>query len=620
MMCAIDYSRILTRAGRLLTCAALSCAALCADAPKAPASDAALVERALADLGSGDWVLQWEAVHDLAERRAEQAAPKLEELLSDKNEAWLRAEALVALAGIRKEIAIAKAGDFAKDSNAVLRASALKALGLAGGEAALPALNSALKDTDASVRGEALVALAKISGERAWPAVNQALAGDDALVAIRALPYVGLPEAKLKLLALLGGKDRLARMALLSALKEARQPAMVKPLMLELNKGVDRSMQEAIVAALGAVDAQARNPILLEMLEAGETQQVETVLDLVAATRGVEISDRLEKILPRIEKEIPSAAPRLLRFLASRDADRYAAAFTSRLQSATPEVRLAAIEALGRCKKSDRFALLKPMLMDSDARVSEAVFTALRVATRWSPEEGFVGYLDKALRSSDKAIFRNATGLLRDRLSAQEFPKALALLRPSLAGSSDELREIGISALALAADPEGARQVAETQGFVTRWHVVGPFREKDDESAVEELAGTEKEFDSAKKIRAGDESELSWGTYDVDRTDGGIELQTVLSDERLSRGFAIANFKAAAQTARALVSLDGDVTVLLNGKKLADAKEKKLSVDVELNGGANRIFVKVVRIDGARPNCKIRFVDKNGAAVESVQK
>src|SRR5438034_453784 len=83
--------------------------------------EAALVERALNDLAGGDWILQWEAVHDLTERRAEQAAPKLEALLNSKNEAWLRARALIALAGIRKETALAKALEFSTDENPALR-------------------------------------------------------------------------------------------------------------------------------------------------------------------------------------------------------------------------------------------------------------------------------------------------------------------------------------------------------------------------------------------------------------------------------------------------------------------------------------------------------------------
>ena len=605
------------------------CAAQAAqDAPpdepaKAPPSDAAMVERALNELSGGDWILQWEAVHDLAERRAEQAVPKLDALLGEKNENWLRAEALLALAGIRREAVLPKALEFSKERNPTLRASALKAMGVIGADSALPAIEDALKDSNSGVRGEALVALAKISNGAAWPAVKQALAGDEPLTAIRALPYIDQVDAKLRLLALLESKDRSMRIAVLSALKEARQVSMVKPLMLRLSKEPERVLQEAIVAALSAVDPHFRNPILLELLDTGETKSIETVLDLLAATPGVAVSDRIEKLLPRIEQDVPSALPRIFRFMASRDADRYAAVFAQQLQNAKPESRLAAIEALARCKKSDRFKLLRPLLTDSEPRVSEAVFTAIRVASHWAPEEGFVDYLQNALQSSDKAIFRNAAALLRDRLSAQEFMKAFALLKPRIAGSSDEWRDAAIGALVQAADPEGARQIAAAQGYVTHWQVIGPFRENAGEGPIEALMTADKGFDPTKRIKIGEDVEIGWGTYDVDRTDGGLELQSVLGDERMSSGYAIASFKiGAAQTARAQIALDGDVTIYLNGKKLTAGKEKKQTVDVELLGGPNRIFVKIVRTDNTRPTLRIRFVDKAGAAIEctSLQK
>ncbi len=587
------------------------------EAAKAPASDAALVERALNDLGSGDWILQWEAVHELTERRAEQAAPKLEALLTEKNEAWLRARALIALAGIRKEAALAKALEFSADNDPVLRASALRAMGMVGAESALPSIEKGLKDPESAVSGEALIALAMISRDRAWPLVKEALASADPKAGIRALAFFNSPEASEKLLALMEVKDRTVRVAVLAALKETHPAAMIKPLMLRMSKESERAMLDATLAALSAIDPQIRNPILLDMLEAGETQLVDVVLDLLAATPGAAVCDRIEKLIARMEPGNATALPRMFRFLASYDADRYVTVFTSRLQHAKPEVRLAAIEAMGRCKKSDRFALLKPMLTDSDPRISETVFSALRLASRWAPDEGIVGYLEKALQSPDRKILKNAAMLLRDRLSGQEFLKALAVMKPYLSGNSDELRSVAIGALEQAADPEGAREIAAAQGFMTQWQVVGPLLDKAGESGVEELMTVDKEFDPAKKIKTGEESEISWGAYDVDRTDGTVELQSVLGDERMSSGFAVANFKFAnPQTATAQISTEGDVTLYLNGKKLNEGKEKKQNVEVNLLGGANRIFVKVVRTDNSRATFRIRLVDTQGAAIE----
>ena len=583
-------------------------------------SDSAGVERALNSLDNADWILQWEAIHDLAEQRAELAVPKLQSMLSEKNEPWLRSQALVALAGIRGKEILNSAQELAKSQDAVLRAGAFKALGAIGSDAALPAIEAAVKDADPGVRGEALVALAKISHEKSWPAVSAALGSDDPRSGILALPFVGGDAARDKLLALLDHKDKPTRLAVIAALKQARLPETLKPLVKRLLKEGDRAAQEAIQGALGAFPARARAAAVIELLAANEIVLNDLTLDLLSGSAEPDTCAALVKLLPQLEAGNGWLLARTIRIVASCDADQYAPLFTNYLKSSKADVRLAAIEGMGKCRKLDRFALLKPLITDPDARISETVFNAIRVATRWAPDEGIVSYLNDALVSKEKNIFKNAVTLLRDRLPSAEFPKALALLKPHLSGASTELRDLCVQALTQAADPEGARQIAAAQGYISQWHVLGPLTEKAGDAAIESFAPPEKDVDFTTKFKFGEEPEVAWAGYDLDRTDGWMDMQSSAGDEKGSSGCALAIFKIArAQTAVAQIASEGDFVFFVNGTKVA-AEGKASTVDVQLKDGINRVLAKATRNDPrGRIAFRFRLADKQGGAIESTE-
>src|SRR6185436_19188878 len=120
--------------------------------------------------------------------------------------------------------------------------------------------------------------------------------------------------------ALLESKDKTIRAAALAAIKETHLAALLKPLVARTTKEPDRTLQDATLAALSALDPLTRNPVLLDMLESGDATPSEPILDLIAVTPSTAVCDRIEKLVPRFEQNFPSALSRTFRLLSSFDA------------------------------------------------------------------------------------------------------------------------------------------------------------------------------------------------------------------------------------------------------------------------------------------------------------
>jgi len=167
--------------------------------------------------------------------------------------------------------------------------------------------------------------------------------------------------------------------------------------------------------------------------------------------------------------------PDAFNLLTRLDPDRYRDIFVLYTGYHVAYVRVKAAQAIGQCKKADHFKLLRPLLIDRDHSVCVAAYRILRETTEGAPEGGIVPYLAEALQVGDKRARRTAADLLGERIAPGDVPAAINVLATVLGGKDKEDRAYVAKALTRAADDAARRRIAQAQGYVTDWMLIGPF-------------------------------------------------------------------------------------------------------------------------------------------------
>jgi len=442
------------------------------------AGDPLAVEQALATLKSGDWILKWEAMSQLARWKTKEAVPALKAVLAGQDHPWVRGRALVALAELLGEEMLDQALTSSRDVYPELRAAAVEALGVVGSARGEPLITERLKDVEPSVRNAALVSYARLKRAAAWNTVAPRLTdADPASVrsAIRALTYVATPDAVQKMIDLAEHKDKSVRIEAALALSQARPPDAIPVLLTRMGKDEDLEARAAAQRALTAYDPKVLTPHLLDALRAGDKSLIQPALRLLALQPSTEACDEVAALIREPRAPYLEQAELFLGLLAAVDADRYQAVFARYLTHERADIRRRAIESLARCRNVDLFALLRDSITDKEQPIRYAAFEAIRKATKGAPQEGIVAYLADALQSKDGWTYQSAIRLLGERIAPAEFPKALAALGPFLGGTDTEIRKLAAKALSQTATDEAKRDIARAQGYLTDWKILGPF-------------------------------------------------------------------------------------------------------------------------------------------------
>lgn len=551
------------------------------------------IEQALDDVKSGDWILQWAAMSQLARWRTTGAAPQLKAVLAGKDHPWVRGRALVALADLLGEEVFDDAQARARDAAPELRAAAVEALGILGTPKAEAAIAEHLNDPAPEVRYQAVVAIARVRREKAWDTVRPLLDDKDPQLvrhAARALVHIQTPESHAQAIALLAHSDAGVRVEAARTLGRANVPEAIPALLRRMAADGDAGVRVACEKALAAFEPGALFLPMLAALRGERRECYGAALRVLALRPTREACEGVAALVREPADAYREVLPEAFQLLAALDPDRYTDIFARYLAHPSALVRGKAVESVGKCAKADQFALLRPLLLDREHAVRVAVLRTIRNLTDAAPAEGFPRYLADAIRQGDKAIRRAATDLLCERVPAAELPEVVALLAPVLGGKEKDEREYVAKALAHVGDEAVRRRIAQAQGMVTSWMLIGPFPYDSRNRGFGPAYFPEYEVDFARDYDpiAADPT----ATFRVgDATCGGEKRRAILVQPPTARGAAVrltASFRLELPDGKNLrlataIGLEDDaadsdgaqVEIAVNGQKLLERKLAK---------------------------------------------
>jgi HEAT repeat protein/type 1 glutamine amidotransferase len=297
------------------------------------------------------------------------------------------------------------------------RVEVIHALGTRQSRAAVPAVGPLLQYADAPVRAAAITALGDIGGPAAVAALSAALEQQPPT------------ERSALASALLKCGDRYAaegRKADAEAVfSRLRKPGMPDP--------ARRAATRALILRGGA-DAAS---LLVEQLNSSDTQDRATALLLIRGT------DAASLITARLGSLPPEAQARVITVLADRGQPAAAASIRAAAKQEQPQVRLAAVEALGRVGDASDVPLLLAAATGSD----KALTAAARVSLARLSGPG----VDAALQRSLEQGSLETRGAAIEALGRRGVASAIPALLRAARGTETALREAAIRALGEAA-------------------------------------------------------------------------------------------------------------------------------------------------------------------------
>lgn len=484
----------------LATAIVLAAGSVRAWAQAASPSEAQL-QRALSDLRSGDWILQWQAMELLGQWKTLQAAVPIRELLTrETDRPFLRGEAIKALARIEGRALADQVLRHADDRAWEVRAAAVEALGLLG--SGQKVVEAKLKDPVPAVRYRAIVALAMLDKAQAERTVVYYLKDKDpAMVrsATASLVHVATREATSKLVEQLSHADKDVRLAAAEAIARVRPVQAIAPLVARMAGDEDAGVRQAAQRTLQAYEPSQRVDPLLAVLKGGDAKLYPPAIRILADNPTPEIAREISWMLRLKRQQYEGVLADAMDLLARSNAGEYAAIFEQALGSPEAVVRRKAVECLALCDKCDRWGLLRPLLADADSNVRKAAYQTLRDKTQGEPPGGIAGYLAPALASGDAWTYRAAIAFLGERISPPNAVSAVKALDRFFAMEDGNMRRLAAEALAGAADEEASRLAAARQGFLVDWAVIGSFAGLADANALDRIYPPDRNADP--KIR-----------------------------------------------------------------------------------------------------------------------
>ncbi|MBM4143689.1 MAG: HEAT repeat domain-containing protein [Lentisphaerae bacterium] len=592
-------------------------------------ADRLAVEKTLAQLESADWMLKSEAVALLGKWQLQEAVPRLTAIVDGKNEPWLAGAALVALARISGSNVLARAAGLSDDPAPEIRGAATEALGIIGGAEAIAAVRRRLADADAHVRCRAAAVYAMLLGKDAWKdvagLVEQPPAG--ALEqAARALGYVGTAESRARIEALLATTNVAAQSAVLFGLKDASDPDVV-PLLLQFFAGLPARSELAgpCMDLLQSYGDEFLSGPLVAVFESGNMNVLVAASRLLYAHPTAEPAKALAAALTRMEQPPDELVLAALNALSTPKVGpaRHVDLFSRYLTHRNPQCRARAATCLGLTGSGDLYPLLRPSLADTDRQVVRSALLALgRIPAETSPGEGIVNYLGDILerKDLDYELLRHALNLMTVHGKPEEFPSALAALKPILSGNDGRLRPQAAVALGQLGGQAVARQVAEAQGYVLDWMLIGTFLNDENNSGLTNAYPPEAGIDFktnyvARYIWTGlegrrdedreaiGERKVEWMEWESDQVDGKVLLKDAMPPPAyLSVAYGVGDVVAPASKTVSVTVAAGDAFLLwLNGSRMAEVTNQGGAVvdfPATLKQGDNRFIIKTCNIKG----------------------
>jgi HEAT repeat protein len=291
------------------------------------------------------------ACKQLAIRGSKAAVPELAKLLADKQLAsWARI-ALEAIPDPSADEALILA---ARDLPGELGVGAINSIGVRKSANAAKVLTELLKENDTQVASAAAVALGRIGDENARGALRQSLAATSP--AVRSAVAEGCVLCAEQLLAN-GKNDQAAELY-----DQIRKADVPKQRMLEATRGV--------IIARGKGDV----PLLVEQLESTDKKRFGLGLKVAREVEGPEVT---EALAAELAKAPPERAALIVAALGDRGESKLSPTVLQAAREGDRQVRLAAIQVVGRAGDASALPALIDIATGDDADLSAAAKEAL---------------------------------------------------------------------------------------------------------------------------------------------------------------------------------------------------------------------------------------------------
>ncbi len=291
------------------------------------------------------------ACKQLAIYGSKDAVPELAKLLPDEQlSSWSR----IALEAIPDAAAEAALVDAAKTLQGRLAVGCINSIGVRRSSAAVGVLSDRLKDSDAEIACAAAVALGRIGNEQATNTLRQSLGNGSP--AVRSAVAEGCVLCAERMLAS-GKNDQAADLY-----DQIRKADVPKQRILEATRG-------AIVArGAGGI------PLLVEQLKSPDKKRFALGLKIVREMQGREVAEALAGELANAP---PEREALMIAALGDRGDAKLPPAVLHAVAVGDGQVRLAAIQAVGRLGDASAVPMLLKIATDEDAALSEAAKSAL---------------------------------------------------------------------------------------------------------------------------------------------------------------------------------------------------------------------------------------------------
>ncbi len=368
-------------------------------------SDADVAAAAAAALG---YIASPQAVKALGEVRPKTSGA----VRTEVNEAYLRAADTMVERGEKKgAFAIYKLLNSAGEPE-MIRIGALRGLAMSGGKDAVPALTEALKAAEPAVQAQAIRQLSGIQGVDAAKVLGAHMASADALAKVRILA------------ALADRRDPAARPLFASALKDSALEVRVAAL-----QGLGRLGDQSAVITLAETAANATEAAEQNAAREGLYRLTGDGIDnsVIAGIRAGDPKVRVEMIRASAERGITAATPTLIQ--SARDSDRTVRRESLRAlrETASPADAPALIELLKSAQGSDR-------------REAERALSSALARSASAP----LAPVTSAYQSETNPEIRASLLQVMAQLGRDE---SLPVLRGALKDGNNEIRRAGILAI-----------------------------------------------------------------------------------------------------------------------------------------------------------------------------
>ena len=499
----------------------VTCLALTADFSALPANGGD-IQTPLEQLTKGDWIMQAQALEELARIGDKSSVPAIRQLLHNRQTSvYVRRRALVALARLDRDAVARDAKAFVGDSDSRLRTAAAEAYGYGDASVAKAPLGNLLKDKDQKVATAAVVSWAKLYGKDAWAVVDPATesladpklspkAQQDLtwkfIPAMHALVYTGAPDAYARIDAIYKRvlRDSRFREPMMRGLATSGRPSALTMALRYLHKETAQNrnkvtkqnrkpadsfprgrrlrssdpVSQGLFAAIRGLGPEAVEAMVRTLLKSKAPQDLEIACALAAQLiPSPKTGDLLLKVCGESANAyVEHRCVGALMEPAMQPA-RYATYFKKVLESKHASSRIAGLDALVLCPDVNRYEAYSGIVEKGDdpAVLTAALEQLLSAPAKHVPRERIAAYLATAIADKDAKVRNAAAKLFQQAASKRDYP-AVAKVWESLLHSKDiRVRETARKAIATIAPDDAQTELARNDGYLTEWRVLGTF-------------------------------------------------------------------------------------------------------------------------------------------------